>query len=885
MRLSREAWLVGFFLAIVNLGVLHAQTYFVSPQGNDIDPGSLLKPWKTLMKANRSLQAGDTLFIRQGTYAEDINPVHSGTEGRPIVYTRFGNEEVILQGAGKGEDAVVAIGYPGSAAGWGNVSDIVVEGIHIHPVNSSYGVALYGRESKRNVIRNCRLMNSRLTPPRDHAILIGGTENTVIEGNVIQGEWDLGIITTARPRKTVIRNNVIRNCLGSLIDIQTSYGENQGMLIENNLLSGSRVEDGIQFEPDYSRYDPGLRAGVIIRNNTICGNAENAIDLKGAACVLIEGNLIYGNRGDNDATGNLGGGAGGIMKGDITNTQAHHIIIRRNVLYDNFGGIYITHHDWMVVHNTVVGNNRSYLGPDIPVETIENAPGDHCRRRPGLTGIMLMETAVEGFRGCIIKNNIVGGHHQGEMAVRTTADLTRTEIDGNCYFNADTVLLADLRTNWNWKKIGFHSLRERFFEIASPGLERRSLIAERILQLTGDSPVGPGPFDFTLVDGSPALDAGVPLTHTRSAGSGTVMPVDNAAVFCDGFGIVPGDTVQIASNGLIAQVLETDTARQNLLLSKPVSWAKGDGISLPYEGAAPDIGAFERKPAAFHSESDASVTGFTVLRANRADTVRTIRASVWYDLVVQFEAARGWRDIAFADIWLSDAMTGSGTIENRGGPFNPEQNYVFSCSILENTLWVKENERLDRWTLVSGRLSRYIDDDGGEYRQDSTLQVARVRFKLLEEAEPGLWILNGYVKRTDGSVSSLHQERVTVAPPYSTTLKANVSIAPHLNAINKSVEIVLTTSHDVEAVPSPLLMQESDGSVTEIPLSGLVPGSVFRGRLILSPTIAEGMALFHLGSNALVDENGNSGQTIQDGAQFYIDREPPASPTHVSAGR
>jgi len=284
-----------------------ATTYYISPSGSDSNTGTLNRPWRTLAMANRTLQPGDTVYIRQGVYQEDINPVRSGNADAMIVYANYEDEEVVLQGFGNGNDeAVVAIGYPGSAASWGSCSNIVIQGLHIRPNDASYGIAIYGNRTENIVVRDCYLYCVRRTAPRTHGILVGQARNTLIENNIFDGGWGLGIITTGSPKYTVIRNNRILNCYASGIDIQTSYGENQAMLIESNVIAGSVVEDGIQFEPDYSGYDPGSKRGVIIRNNAIYNNAENAIDLKGAADVIIERNIIWGNRGDNNGSGNLG---------------------------------------------------------------------------------------------------------------------------------------------------------------------------------------------------------------------------------------------------------------------------------------------------------------------------------------------------------------------------------------------------------------------------------------------------------------------------------------------------------------------------------------------------------------------------------------------------
>jgi autotransporter-associated beta strand protein len=73
-------------------------TYFVSPGGSDSNPGTLLQPFQTLAKAVPSLNAGDTLYLRGGTYREMLAPVHSGTASQPITISSYSNEIATVSG-------------------------------------------------------------------------------------------------------------------------------------------------------------------------------------------------------------------------------------------------------------------------------------------------------------------------------------------------------------------------------------------------------------------------------------------------------------------------------------------------------------------------------------------------------------------------------------------------------------------------------------------------------------------------------------------------------------------------------------------------------------------------------------------------------------------
>ncbi|MBN1673951.1 MAG: right-handed parallel beta-helix repeat-containing protein [Kiritimatiellae bacterium] len=72
---------------------------FVAPDGDDSNPGTEDKPWRTLPYAStesRRPEAGDTLFIKAGTYAHpSFWKIHThGTAEKPAVFKAYGDGEV-----------------------------------------------------------------------------------------------------------------------------------------------------------------------------------------------------------------------------------------------------------------------------------------------------------------------------------------------------------------------------------------------------------------------------------------------------------------------------------------------------------------------------------------------------------------------------------------------------------------------------------------------------------------------------------------------------------------------------------------------------------------------------------------------------------------------
>jgi hypothetical protein len=101
-------------------------------------------------------------------------------------------------------------------------------------------------------------------------------------------------------------------------------------------------------------------------------------------------------------------------------------------------------------------------------------------------------------------------------------------------------------------------------------------------------------YDFHLTFGSPMIDAGRFLTTTNNSGeNSTVMQVDDAGWFSDGFGLVSGDTIQLEDEEDQAVIKSIDYPARLLTLDRSLSWHSGQGVTIKYIGKGPDIGAFE----------------------------------------------------------------------------------------------------------------------------------------------------------------------------------------------------------------------------------------------------------------------------------------------------
>ena len=88
-------------ILLLLVSTLLGENYYVSKSygNNNNDGKSVSSPFKTIAKAASVMTAGDVCYIREGSYHETITINNKdGSQGSPIVFTRYNNERVILDG-------------------------------------------------------------------------------------------------------------------------------------------------------------------------------------------------------------------------------------------------------------------------------------------------------------------------------------------------------------------------------------------------------------------------------------------------------------------------------------------------------------------------------------------------------------------------------------------------------------------------------------------------------------------------------------------------------------------------------------------------------------------------------------------------------------------
>jgi len=177
------------------------EVLYVSEDGNDDNDGAFRTPLKTIQEGVDLLKPGMVLYVREGTYNENLYIELKGIEGSPFVISAYKDEKVIINGSGdKHEEDIFYIedssylvingfyihnrfesDYPIGILVEGVGSHIMISNNHIYGINTEvdgHGIAVYGTSGKDAI--------DHLTIARNEVYdcMLGSSEALVVNGNV-----------------------------------------------------------------------------------------------------------------------------------------------------------------------------------------------------------------------------------------------------------------------------------------------------------------------------------------------------------------------------------------------------------------------------------------------------------------------------------------------------------------------------------------------------------------------------------------------------------------------------------------------------------------------------------------------------------------------------
>lgn len=283
IRLKRPigaCMLAGALLILVaGFNAAHAATYYVATTGDNSNPGTEAQPFQTIAHAVNTMVAGDTTYVRGGTYSGHVRFRRSGKAQAPIELLNYPGENPIID-FGKtpatvtSEDMILLQSGKNTPIGW-----ITIEGFEIQ----RGWKAIKWHNLHDSVIRRNWLHDALRGSPLQ---AIGGTR-VLIDRNRIN-------------------HNAIVNLDGSETGGHGIYLHGSAYTLTNNIIYDNHTF-GIQINGSAtSAYDPAKHpspefagaANWVIANNTLAYSKDGAgIVVWGSLCnnARIENNIFYEN--------------------------------------------------------------------------------------------------------------------------------------------------------------------------------------------------------------------------------------------------------------------------------------------------------------------------------------------------------------------------------------------------------------------------------------------------------------------------------------------------------------------------------------------------------------------------------------------------------------
>ncbi|MGZ3972474.1 MAG: hypothetical protein ACXVJM_21850 [Mucilaginibacter sp.] len=397
-----------------------------------------------------------------------------------------------------------------------------------------------------------------------YALLDGSSHNTIqnsiMDQSTNQSSWPMGV----RIKNNSQYNQLLNNTIGNVGYSVLSPGDDIGGVVDIGNIDNTAF--------DGSNYN-------LVKGNTLFHGGHHVLSI-GSSNNVIKGNYIHNEEWNTCARTVTGGKCGDrLIAIDEEATLVRQNVIEDNILgysglpadQDGADGVSLRTPYNILRRNIFIDNDeaginvstQSYYPHDVRFNHIYNNTFFHNgysvydNYKPFEAGISLTKFGTTDITDVTIKNNIFWKDN-GQQAIG--------------YYTAATVDPA--------KQI----ISNNSSETQDPLFVNSAAVLD---------PLHPEYLDFHLKPGSPAIDTGGFLTTTTVGGSGTVIQVADAAYFTNGFGLIPGDLIQLNGQTQKARITAIDYVQNTLTVDASLTWQQGQGISLAYEGSAPDQGAYE----------------------------------------------------------------------------------------------------------------------------------------------------------------------------------------------------------------------------------------------------------------------------------------------------
>ncbi len=446
--------------------------YYVTPYGDDANPGTETAPWATIQHAAEVLQPGETVYVHGGLYTERVAIAVSGSaEGGFITFTNVPGESPILDGSPFDDDPDGA-----NAFYLEDVSYITIRGFEIRNYTTTIreavpiGIQITGAAHHIHLLDN-HIHHIETHAPVDadllgadaHGIALYGTGEEPIHDVLIQGnELDHLVLGSSEALALngnvttfTITENLIHDCDNIGIDLIGFEGTAPDPTLD-------RARDGV--------VSANRIYAIDTRTNPAYGGERSAAGLyvDGGTRIILERNEVFSS--------NLGIELASEHAGRATEA----IIVRNNFLHHNH------------IAGLAMGGYDEARGATQGCTIVQNTLYHNDSDRTG-SGELLLQYDL---RDNLIANNIFWANEQALLIGNPFTENEGNLVNNNLYFAAT----GSAESYWQWQATlytGFQNYR------SATGNDAQSLFANPSLDL-------PTPH---LLSSSPAIDAGRAITQ------------------------------------------------------------------------------------------------------------------------------------------------------------------------------------------------------------------------------------------------------------------------------------------------------------------------------------------------------------------------------------
>ena len=279
--------LLSFFLFIMSMFV-HAQAYYVSPAGNDYNPGTLAAPFQTLEKAQAAMRGSSTktTYLRGGTYNRTTT-LNLTAADKDESWLGYSGEIPIIDGQNNVATAIQISDAENITIRWLTIQNYTTNGIKAGKVNNI-------------LIDSNTIKHITSTGWTQGAILFPGSgmfKNVKISHNYIQDLGYNGIsihaVSGCDISNLVIEYNIVYDYLKTVSDGGGIYIMDRGhsgvpVRVANNIVGNFGTPKGASKH----YYMDDLMSNVTIENNIGFGACSWAIQYHGGDNITVRNNIF-----------------------------------------------------------------------------------------------------------------------------------------------------------------------------------------------------------------------------------------------------------------------------------------------------------------------------------------------------------------------------------------------------------------------------------------------------------------------------------------------------------------------------------------------------------------------------------------------------------------